>query len=286
MATVARPGREISMVAKNTKSRFEGWSYKAYDFQKKYDVIHHLNKYGFVIVEGDWEYTDHDFFKLAKLYNLGESYKSEFNMAEHREGVSKSGINQIGGLATGDHIVFNSNSEIPLHTDGSYLPIGSIQTTVLLCKQPALVGGETILFDSKTAFLKLKQDHSDLAELLTHQDIFRRRSTTTKSGKLYEYIGPAFHMDRISGVQTCFTLDVTADWDHSYNISPKAKDAVGYLMDLATNTSKFYLEFSLQKGHAIIFRNDQLSHGRLAFKQSDNYPRTLFRGLFENCPSI
>lgn len=268
------------------KSCFDGWSPQVIDSEDKAAVIAHLEKYRFAIVTSEWEYDDTDFKKISALYSLGEIYQSAFNRQEHKEGVSTSGVNQIGGLSHGTHMVFNSTSHLSLHTDGSYIPIGSIKTSILLCKQHASQGGETVLFDSVSAFQQLQAEHPDLANILLEEQIFRRRSTGTQSGKQYAHIGPVFRRDRDGGFIGGFTLDVTADWEYSRGINPRVVEAVEYLSQLAAEGSRYHLTFPLYRGQALIMRNDKISHGRHAYTDDPANPRTLLRGMFTREPTL
>ncbi|MEW5288828.1 MULTISPECIES: TauD/TfdA family dioxygenase [Erwinia] len=268
------------------KSCFDGWQPCVINIEDKVAVIKHLEKYRFAVIENDWQYDDADFRYISDLYFLGDIYQSAFNRVEHEEGVFSSGVNQIGGLSRGTHVVFNSSAHLPLHTDGSYIPIGSIKTSILLCKQHASQGGETVLFDSVSAFQQLRIDYPDLANILLEENIFRRRSTGTQSGKQYSHIGPVFRPDENGGFIGGFTLDITADWEWSYKINPRVADAVDYLSQLATEGSRYFLTFPLCRGQALIFRNDKISHGRRAFTDDPACPRTLLRGMFVDVPKL
>lgn len=268
------------------KSRFDGWSHLVLDMQDTTAVVGHVDKYGFAILSGAWQFDAMDFQRLATLYELGEMYQSGFNRSEHGQGVSASGMNQIGGLSSGNHYAFNGTSDVSLHTDGSYLPIGSIRTSILLCKEHALRGGESILFDSVSAFQKLQSEHPTLADILLVDNIFRRRSTDTRSGTQYERIGPVYRRNTDDGeIVGGFTLDVTADWEYSRRLDARVSDAVAYLARLASDGSPYLLKFALRKGQALIMRNDKLSHGRCPYTDDPAQPRILLRGLFSKAPS-
>lgn len=268
------------------QSRFRGWSAQVLDVNDREAVGRHVDRYGFAIVRGEWRFDEYDFERMAALYQLGPMYQSEFNRRVHTEGVSPSGMNQVGGLTSGRHDVFNGTSGVALHTDGSYLPIGTIKTSVLLCKQHALDGGESILFDSLSAFQALTRDRPELAESLRAPNAFRRRSTDARLDKPYERIGPIFRTGEDGETVGGFTLDVTADWDYSRRVDARVLDAVAYLTRLAEPDSEYTLSFALQKGQALIMRNDQLSHGRRAYFDDPANPRILLRGLFLSAPRV
>ncbi|PPU93299.1 TauD/TfdA family dioxygenase [Xanthomonas albilineans] len=266
------------------QSRFHGWSAQVLDVNDIEAVMRDIDKYGFAIVHDKWRFDASDFKRMAALYHLGPMYQSDFNRRMHMEGMSAYGINQVGGLTSGQHDVFNGTSGVALHTDGSYLPIGTIKTSILLCKQHALGGGESMLFDSLSAFQALSRHHPELAQCLLAPKVFRRRSTDPRLKRQYEYIGPVFLATKDGGVVGCFTLDVTADWDYSRRVDPRVLDAVSYLTRLAEPDSGYTLSFTLQKGQALIMRNDQLSHGRNAYVDDPVNPRVLLRGLFFSAP--
>ncbi|AXV84522.1 TauD/TfdA family dioxygenase [Ralstonia solanacearum] len=266
------------------KSRFDGWSHQVIDAENTVEVVSQIEHHGFAIVESPWKFGVEDFTRLSTLYHLGAMYQSSFNRLEHHEGMFASGINQVGGLPGGKHYAFNGTSDVSLHTDGSYLPIGSIRTSILLCKEHALSGGETILFDSVSAFKQLQKENPMLSEVLMIDNVFKRKSTETSSGKQYERIGPIYRRDANGELVGGFTLDVTADWEYAYRVNARVIDAITYLSQRASGGSPYFLEFSLRKGQALIMRNDQISHGRRAFIDDPAKPRILLRGLFANAP--
>ncbi|WP_152640379.1 TauD/TfdA family dioxygenase [Xanthomonas sp. MUS 060] len=266
------------------QSRFHGWSAQVLDASDTQAVMRDIDKYGFAIVQDEWRFDASDFERMATLYHLGPMYQSDFNRRMHMEGMSTSGINQVGGLTSGQHDVFNGTTGAALHTDGSYLPIGTIKTSILLCKQHALGGGESTLFDSLAAFHALSRHHPELAQCLLAPKVFRRRSTDSRLDRQYEHIGPVFLSAEDGGIVGGFTIDVTADWDYSRRVEPRVLDAVAYLTRLAEPDSGYTLSFTLRRGQALIIRNDQLSHGRKAYVDDPFNPRILLRGLFLSAP--
>ncbi|KLD76118.1 TauD/TfdA family dioxygenase [Xanthomonas hyacinthi] len=266
------------------QTRFNGWPAQVLDANDVKAVVRDVGRYGFAIVRDQWRFDAHDFERLAALYHLGPMYQSDFNRRVHMEGMSPSGMNQVGGLTSGRHDVFNGTSSAALHTDGSYLPIGTIKTSVLLCKQHAPSGGESILFDSLSAFRALARHHPELAQCLLAPNAFRRRSTDPRLDRQYERIGPVFLAGEDGAIVGGFTLDVTADWDYSRRMDPRVLEAVAYLTRLADPQSGYTLSFALQKGQALILRNDQLSHGRSVYVDDPANPRVLLRGLFLSAP--
>lgn len=266
------------------QSRFIGWSEQVLDVNDIQAVLRDIDRYGFAIVHGEWRFDASDFERMAELYGLGPMYQSEFNRRMHAEGMSMHGVNQVGGLASGQHDVFNGTAGAALHTDGSYLPIGTIKTSILLCRQHAASGGESILFDSLSAFRALSRHDPGLAQSLLAPTVFRRRSTDPRLDQQYEHIGPVFHTGENGEMAGGFTLDVTADWDYSRRADPRVIDAVAYLKHLAEPGSAYTLSFTLQRGQALVMRNDQLSHGRNAYIDDPAHPRVLLRGLFLSAP--
>ncbi len=266
------------------QSRFNGWSMQVLEVDDTAAVGRHIDQFGFAIVSGEWRFDASDFDRMAALYGLGPMYQSDFNRLEHAEGIASSGINQVGGLSSGSHVVFNGATDVPLHTDGSYLPIGTIKTSILFCRESAALGGESILFDSVSAFRALSEDHPDLARSLLADNAFRRRSTSTRSGRQYQHIGPMFLRREDGDIVGGFTLDITADWEYSRRMDARVIDAAAYLIRLASENSDYTLKFGLHKGQVLIIRNDQLSHGRCSYVDDPARPRILFRGLFLSSP--
>lgn len=233
------------------QSRFSGWSAQVLDAEDVTAVMRDVGRYGFAIVRDQWRFDASDFNKMSARYYLGPMYQSDFNRRLHSEGMLPSGMNQVGGLTTGAHDVFNSTSSAALHTDGSYLPIGTIKTSILLCKQHALRGGESILFDSVSAFQTLAHHHPDLAQCLLAPKAFRRRSTDPRLDRQYEHVGPIFLAEEDGAMVGGFTLDVTADWDYSRRMDPRVLRC-GCLLDASHQAGqRLHIEFSAAKGASI-----------------------------------
>ncbi|MBV6695705.1 TauD/TfdA family dioxygenase [Kitasatospora aureofaciens] len=173
-------------------------------------------------------------------------------------------------------------SEMPgqqFHVDGLLEPLGGIKTTVLHCLEQAHSGGETELFFSCEALLKLSAADEDAAMSLLHPEALTRFATIAVADPTrLRATGPAF--GRVDGeLVTRFSDGTTELWNTSGN--PALQRALDYLRGPAREA--YSARVRLAPGEMLIFRNDRVSHRGCAY-QNGVRPRRLTRSMYSGAP--
>ncbi|MEU8924649.1 TauD/TfdA family dioxygenase [Kitasatospora sp. NPDC048545] len=173
-------------------------------------------------------------------------------------------------------------SEMPgqqFHVDGLLEPLDGIKTTVLHCLEQAYSGGETELFFSCEAFLKLSAADEDAAMSLLHPAALTRFATIAVSEPTrLRAAGPAF--GKVDGeLATRFSDGTTELWNTAGN--PALQRALDYLRGPALDAHR--VRIRLEPGDMLVFRNDRVSHRGCAY-QNGVRPRRLTRSMYSSAP--
>lgn len=241
----------------------------------------HLEQFGFVVVE--MAGPDEPETKLATLaasLRLGEPYIPTLYRYKETKNYSSS-FSNIRSNAQDHHPGFSSTGGQDWHVDGLLDEIGSIKTTILHCVLPADHGGETLLFNSIAVFAQLQIVDSAAAEALLSPDALTRRSTIP--GVDLHATGPAFGIDNDGNYLTRYTDNDTCSWNLSADPASSLSRALAVLR-AAAEDPKYSRGVRLETDQALVFRNDRLSHGRQAYRDTQNARRHLIRALYANAP--
>lgn len=244
-------------------------------------IIDRYKDVGFVLFEYEDNVDGEDAVNLiSKKLNLGLPFISKFYKEKMPELYKDKQITVITKAQTA-HKAFNTDNEQRLHTDGTFTEIGEVKTTVLYCVETAALGGETILFDSVSAFYDLASCDLQAAEALFNPHSLRREGDL---GFEAEQIGPAFAFE-MNELITRFSIDNTSDWEYGFSRVENLKRAYTYLTNLAKSGEKYFLQFQLKKGQGIIMANDKIAHGRTSFTNDEQKVRVMTRGVYCNRPN-
>lgn len=244
---------------------------------------------GFAVIDGTDIAAEDPLAILAASLNLGELTTTSYNQKHYSGNINSSGYTVIGKVESNDgdlhHKVFHSTDGQELHNDGTYVPLGTINTVMLFCKQPATTGGESILFNLSGAIENLmKNDPSTVAPML-HPRAFINRSTHENLNK--EYIGPmlGFCEQRRSMIGL-FALGETCRWEEAYAELPELQPVIKKLTEMAQPGSEFFTSLRLEKNQIILMDNYRICHGRTQFKENPENPRQLIRGVYKSIPNV
>ncbi|UED72218.1 TauD/TfdA family dioxygenase [Brevibacillus sp. DP1.3A] len=232
---------------------------------------------GFVIFEiNNEEPTEESLLLLSKQIGLGDPYVP--HIYHKTQLYLSSGLNLIhnnNNIKTIEktHRAFSTNNEQLLHSDGTLEKIGFINTSILLCVNPAVEGGHTTLFNSVAAFTShyINNPHN-MIPLLDNKAL--TRTAVNMSGK--PYTGPAFQLKEDS-LTSRFSIDNTSNWELGFNLVNGLKEAYNTICRSIHPGSPFYLDISLKRKQGIIMANDKIAHGRTTYSDSK---RLVIRGLF------
>jgi hypothetical protein len=213
---------------------------------------------------------------IASRLELGQPFVPAYN--RDNPAYCRNGYNKIRFSSPSPHRAFSSTQAQGLHVDGTLTPIGMIKTSVLLCEEPAEIGGETTLFKAVAAFAALFHDDHELGNSLLSYGVLTRCDIGLTQQCMR---GAAFAINENELVSR-FSIDNTSFWAKS---QPLAVSAFQYLKLLATQGSPFYYSLKLNAQEGIIIANDKISHGRRRFYERTAGTRCMLRALFLHRPS-
>lgn len=243
---------------------------------------------GFAVIDGKEIAAQDPIATLAESLDLGQLTTTSYNQKHYSGNINQSGYTVIGKVESNEgdlhHKVFHSTDGQELHNDGTYVPLGTINTVMLLCKQPALTGGESLLFNLSGAINHLMQSNPATLAPMLHPKAFISRSTHENLNK--EYVGPmlGFCEQRRSMIGL-FALGETCRWDEAFETLPELEPAVEALIEMSQPGSEFFTSLTLEKDQILLIDNYRICHGRTAFTESENNPRQLVRGVYKNIPT-
>lgn len=241
---------------------------------------------GFVVVNGHSLPGGQQLEYLSDALNLGAPFRSSYNQ-KYFPNKNRSLKSEIGKKEQNKdeykHPVFELSEALEQHVDGTFSPLGEVKTTVLMCKTPALSGGDSTLFNAYGAIKKIEAENPLLANAFKDSNAFRRKSAFENIDD--EFIDSAFGVDDVYDREIIrLAFDSSADWEHGFARVPHLKDAYDKLIDIKNNDPSYFLQFKLNKGDVIIMDNTRITHGRTAFRQSDIKPRMMIRSVHKLLP--
>ncbi len=153
----------------------------------------------------------------------------------------------------------------PLHTDGSY--VENYDCTFMYCIRNSTVGGETIFIDSQAIIDDLSTADPELLSQLTSEMMVHSRSGQTRKQKVLTALNDSWFVN----------------WNYycvSTDLNEQQKQLVSrfqhYLLNspgIKANT----IAVKLAPGDAVLFKDDQLLHGRNAFEATEVAQRHLYK---------
>jgi len=256
-------------------------------FFDKNKITELVKKQGFVIVncKGSTREFEHKVLEMSDLLSLGEVNNSQYNKHYFSEKISKDyGLNIIGTQkeykSSIYHKAFESKEGQDLHVDGTFSEIGYVRLMMLYCKNPAIKGGETNLFNVLGAINDIK-DSGISIEPLFQKNALRRVSKY--EGVIAEHTDCIIKFDQSLGRYIVrFADDITCEWDECCKNVNGLSLLLNELRERAYNKGAFKLTFKLEKDEMLIVDNVSLAHGRNAFIESSDSPRIMVRGTFRN----
>jgi len=227
------------------------------------EARNHLTELGFSIIQG---ITPTD---VARELNIGLPVIPSYYKNENTITLEGDGFLDISAKQNAEHRGFNSGEAQELHVDGTLYKMGGIKTTLLVCIEPAVTGGESIVFQACCAYETLSRNLQ-----IALQDI-RALERASVSLSTPEIVSDAvFTESHTYGLQTRFSIDNTSTW--RFDLVPNLDEAYEKLMLLTTVGSPLFFEFKLNAGEILVLANDKVSHGRRAFVGN----RRMLRGIY------
>ncbi len=153
----------------------------------------------------------------------------------------------------------------PLHTDGSYIP--DFPSTLMCCVANTGEGGETIFIDSQNVYASLAAEEPALLKQLTTTRILHERSGDARS----EY--PLRQQDD----------EVFVNWNYfcvNQNLPNTQRTLVEQFQHYLLNSARIqqYIQpVKLRSGDAVVWKDNQVLHGRHAFSATRTSERFLWK---------
>jgi alpha-ketoglutarate-dependent taurine dioxygenase len=221
---------------------------------------------------------------LARALLLGDPFVPPLYTLGGRQAAPVSRISAAfnSGTDQADHPSFGRTVGQRLHCDGTLQEIGLVKASLLLCESPACDGGETILFNSSAAYAELAAADPPAAVALAAPGVLVRRANIHDCTEANT--GPAFTVQRRQLVAR-YCVTETDSWVVPDQV--QAEDVyrgVEFLRRAAEPGSSYYARLTLDAGQAIVIDNTRISHGRMAYRDSPDRRRCLYRCLYLRHP--
>jgi len=158
----------------------------------------------------------------------------------------------------------------PLHTDGSYIP-GYSNSTLLACVANAGEGGETTFLDMPDLLQSLERESPALLSRLRDMKVPHARSGDRRESRILEGEGSG---SRVYWNYYCVAKDVGAE------ARALAEEFYSYLASSPTVAERT-LAVKLGPGDGVLWKDDQLLHGRNSFKPTRTSDRFIWKCAFD-----
>ncbi len=235
-----------------------------------------LRKNGFALINfSEIGLSDEALIFAADKLGVGAPYVPEyFNRMGGCE-RSRRGIATIRSNTVGTHAGFQSHRQQEMHVDGTLNELGEINTTILACCTPAIIGGFTIVGNCLALLNSIRQKNLLLVEALFNERALTR-SAVSFGGE--STTGPIFGRKR-GYVFTRFSCDNTSKWNFGKvdNLSDAFHSCA---MEMGYH-SPYVIAFAMKSLQALVLCNSRVCHARSAFQDSSLAPRTMKRMIFK-----
>jgi alpha-ketoglutarate-dependent taurine dioxygenase len=154
----------------------------------------------------------------------------------------------------------------PLHTDGSYIP-NYTNSTLLACVSNAGIGGETTFIDLSDLLNCLSHEAQPLLEQLMTVYVPHARSGDRRDTKILHQLGST---EKIYWNYYCVAKDA----------DEKAKSVADSFFNYLASSQlvrRKTLAVKLSTGDAVMWKDDELLHGRNSFKASSTSERFIWK---------
>ena len=238
---------------------------------------------GFCVVTAE---NDFSLEIIRQNLMLNKPYQSSYNKKYFPNKSSESRAIAIGTSGANSdkytHKAFEGTTELGLHVDGTFSSIAAVKTTILLCKNQAESGGETVLFNALGAARYMESSHPKLANALKDPLALKRESNY--DGVIEEKTDCAIGTDPVYGEMAIrMAFDKSANWECGFDLVENLREAHAMLLSMTKNPL-YRLEFTLPERTMIIMDNTKICHGRKSFIQNPDRPRVMIRTVHDNLP--
>lgn len=266
---------------------FDALTLHKYSLSELTDIKSTFYRQGFVLIDTSSIEDKDKITPVANALNLGEAATTYYNKTYFDYKLTTDNMAVIGALPHRkgkiDHEGFESNNAQGLHVDGTIEPLGSIQTSLLYCKQPAKIGGESIVFNLMGAISELAKTDISLIQPLFDPNAFKRASTY--EGINESHTGPVLgYHPETQRLIARFAINITCQWEAGFKKVPGLEKSIKQLFNMAKAGTPYSAKFQLQSGTLMVMDNTRICHGRAAYSDCERQPRTMIRGIYSQLP--
>ncbi|RBW46535.1 hypothetical protein DS885_07740 [Psychromonas sp. B3M02] len=267
---------------------FNALNLNKYTLNELTDIKATFYRQGFVLIDTSSINGKDKISPVATALNLGNAATTYYNKTYFDYKLTTDNLAVIGDLPNRkgkiNHEGFESNNAQGLHVDGTIEPLGSIQTSLLYCKQPAKIGGESIVFNLMGAINDLAKNDLSLIQPLFDPNALKRASTY--EGINESHTGPilGYHPETKRLIAR-FAINITCQWQEGFNKVPGLERTINRLIAMAEEGSPYTAKFQLQSETLLVMDNSRICHGRAAYTDCPTKPRTMIRGIYSQLPN-
>jgi alpha-ketoglutarate-dependent taurine dioxygenase len=179
---------------------------------------------------------------------------------------------EVRNIASVKNAYRHSTNAQPLHTDGSYIP--KFPTSIMVCMSNVDKGGETIFVDINSVLKDLKSFNKKLYDSVTSEEILHERSGESRISNIFyvqdDILKVNFNYYCVSG-------------KNPVHISKFTKQLLDYfvLIEKDQRERVNVLKIKLETGDCVIWKDDEILHGRKAFFPSKDSERFLWKAVYQ-----
>ena len=164
----------------------------------------------------------------------------------------------------------NTSNAQPLNTDGSYI-LGYPNSTLLACVVNAGVGGETTFLDLPELVAILENENPELLQQIRTVVVPHSRSGDSRVGRILEGEGKNA---KIYWNYYCVAKDTSV---LVRSVADKFHEFLGSSAEVKRRT----LQVKLGPGDAVLWKDDELLHGRNGFNATQTSERFIWKCAFD-----
>ncbi len=163
------------------------------------------------------------------------------------------------------------------HTDATYYGSNkTIQALFLLCKRPAIEGGNNKVLDNEVLYILLRDKEPEALRTLMRNDCFKYKNP--KTGEINEHLGGRVFWTNSDG-HLCHRFSFRK-MDMAWSDDNEVLAARDILESLLLNESEYVIEGRLESGMGLISNNVMHTREKLVDSDETSKKRLLFRVRF------
>lgn len=219
----------------------------------------------------------------AAMRRLGQRFgldRLDANMLSDDDGISPLAVADVAGHKGSARVRYIPYTDRPIawHTDGYYnASERQVCGLMLHCVRPAAEGGFNDLLDHEIAYIRLREESTDLIAALMRPDAMTIPANQEEGEEPRpDSVGPVFSVDARSGaLHMRYTFRTRSI---AWSGAPDVKRAAERLRTMLDEGGQYFFRHRLDAGQGLISNN--VLHTRTAFTEDAARPRLLYRARY------